>query len=457
MKNFFYILSFLLLLNACQTTKKDSKPDYEILSGNIRNSPVNKFTLKDVFNKKTAEIQLDEQGNFSDTLHLPEAYYKMNLGNQYTWMYLKPGDSLKINIDYNDFDQSLTYQGKGSNINNYLAAKMLKGIELRSKTSYKYVGNLKEKDFLRFTDSVFSIYNRMLSGVKEEKEFVKLEKFKNKVHKNSFLAQYPILRRYMLNDPNFKVSKNYPKVFEGIDPSDSTFTIIPQGNQYLSDNIDYLITKGENTEEVEPFLRLKAIDSLVNNPEMKEYLAKKQAKYYISYTKNLEGFYQLITKIIKNPETLQNIKEKYNNLKAISPGTASPDFTAYDINGKEYHLKDFAGKTLYIDLWATWCSPCRAEIPYLEKLKEKYKGKAINFLSLDVYDDKAKWEKMIKDNKMGGWQLINTDRDMPFLKKYVVDGIPRFIFLDKEGKIIDANAPRPSEKKLIELLDRYID
>jgi len=73
-----------------------------------------------------------------------------------------------------------------------------------------------------------------------------------------------------------------------------------------------------------------------------------------------------------------------------------------------------------------------------------------------VYDKKDKWEQMVKQQKMEGWQLISTDREMPFLKKYVVDGIPRFILLDAEGKIIDANAPRPSDKHLADLIDKTL-
>ncbi|WP_369692198.1 TlpA family protein disulfide reductase [Formosa haliotis] len=76
-------------------------------------------------------------------------------------------------------------------------------------------------------------------------------------------------------------------------------------------------------------------------------------------------------------------------------------------------------------------------------------------ISTDKQKDKAKWKKMIADEKLGGIQLI-TDNDFntKFISDYKIMGIPQFILLDPEGNIVKANAPRPSEKELIELFDQ---
>nr|WP_235817933.1 thioredoxin family protein [Formosa haliotis] len=76
-------------------------------------------------------------------------------------------------------------------------------------------------------------------------------------------------------------------------------------------------------------------------------------------------------------------------------------------------------------------------------------------MSTDKQKDKAKWKKMIADEKLGGIQLI-TDNDFntKFISDYKIMGIPQFILLDPEGNIVKANAPRPSEKELIELFDQ---
>jgi len=284
-----------------------------------------------------------------------------------------------------------------------------------------------------------------------------LEKFRNTVKKSVHISQYQPVKRYLTHNDSYEVPDDFPKAFDGIDINDERFLKIPNGEQYVSNYLGVLLSEKNGKDGYDPYDKLQMIDKEIKNSQLKESLALKEASYNLLYTDQLEAFYQLFDKMVKNDSLKQPVKEKYENIKSMSPGVPSPDFTAYDINGKEYHLKDFAGKALYIDLWATWCGPCRAEIPYLEKLKKQYKGKDINFLSLDVYDKKDKWEQMIKEKKMDGWQLINTDREMPFLKKYVVDGIPRFILLDKEGKIVDANAPRPSSgEELTGLIDKTI-
>ena len=127
----------------------------------------------------------------------------------------------------------------------------------------------------------------------------------------------------------------------------------------------------------------------------------------------------------------------------LKAGDASPVFKYKDINGKEVSLSDLKGKYVYIDVWATWCPPCRAELPHLKKLEEAMKGKNIVFVSISVDKDKAAWEKMVKEQQLGGIQL-HTGGDRGLLNAYEIKGIPRFILLDKEGKIVNPNMSRPS-------------
>jgi thiol-disulfide isomerase/thioredoxin len=141
---------------------------------------------------------------------------------------------------------------------------------------------------------------------------------------------------------------------------------------------------------------------------------------------------------------------------SIKKGADSPKFNYPDTNGKNVSLDDFKGKYVYVDVWATWCGPCKGEIPFLKKLDEEYKGKKIVFvsLSIDEMKNKDKWLKMVKDENLQGVQIMadkawNSD----FVKAYNIRGIPRFILIDKEGKILNDNAPRPSNPNLKELFN----
>ena len=157
---------------------------------------------------------------------------------------------------------------------------------------------------------------------------------------------------------------------------------------------------------------------------------------------------------LKNYYTEQYIEKHYLTLK-LGKGINSPKFVDYEnYAGGSTSLDDLKGKYVYIDLWATWCPPCKAEIPYLEKVEKEFHGKNIAFvsISLDVLKARETWRKMVADKELTGIQLY-AKGSKDFTDAYKVKSIPRFILIDTEGKIINADAPRPSKPELTELLN----
>ncbi|MFY7671970.1 TlpA family protein disulfide reductase [Tenacibaculum sp. MEBiC06402] len=143
--------------------------------------------------------------------------------------------------------------------------------------------------------------------------------------------------------------------------------------------------------------------------------------------------------------------------KKLAKGLVSPVFENYEnFKGGTTSLSDLKGKYVYIDLWATWCIPCKKEIPFLKEVEKKFHDKNIEFVSISI--DKSKdhdaWKKMVSDESLTGMQLFaDNDWKSKFIKDYMVATIPRFILIDTKGNIIDSNAPRPSDPKLIELFN----
>lgn len=138
--------------------------------------------------------------------------------------------------------------------------------------------------------------------------------------------------------------------------------------------------------------------------------------------------------------------------KSANGKVKCPSFRFKDINGKEVALEDFRGKYVYIDCWATWCGPCKAELPALQKLEEKYKDRNIVFVSISSDKDKKAWEKMVKLDKLGGVQL-NIDGDHSFHSAMKINSIPRFMLIDPEGYFVSDNATRPSNSQTEILFD----
>lgn len=200
---------------------------------------------------------------------------------------------------------------------------------------------------------------------------------------------------------------------------------------------------------------------LMDLPELD--FRSKVSNFVDDFNKRFEGASLDSTFVANQKQSIAGLEKyltkMYNDkqyiAKNLAKGAESPKFVDYENNaGGTTSLDDLKGKYVYIDLWATWCQPCKNEIPFLKKVEEKYHNKNIEFVSISVdrQKDYETWKKMIVDKELSGIQLYAKE-DKAFMDAYKVSGIPRFILLDPEGKIVDSNAPRPSNPKLVELFE----
>lgn len=139
--------------------------------------------------------------------------------------------------------------------------------------------------------------------------------------------------------------------------------------------------------------------------------------------------------------------------------TPSPSFDFENHKGGKTSLESLKGKYVYIDVWATWCGPCRAEIPHLKNLEEKFHGKNVEFVSIsaDQIKDHDKWKQFVTDKGLQGIQLFaDKSFESDFIKAYGINSIPRFILIDPKGMIINSDADRPSNPKLEEQLNSLL-
>ena len=157
-------------------------------------------------------------------------------------------------------------------------------------------------------------------------------------------------------------------------------------------------------------------------------------------------------RFVKTPELIDSFETLYDKWNNISEGSPSPIFNAIDVNGNKFSLADFSGKYLYIDVWAIWCGPCRIEIPHMKELEERYHGKDITFVSISCDADLEAWKSRVNEG-MTGVQL-HFDEGDNFMDDYIITGIPRFILLDREGKIISSDMSRPSDQETAVKLDQ---
>jgi thiol-disulfide isomerase/thioredoxin len=130
------------------------------------------------------------------------------------------------------------------------------------------------------------------------------------------------------------------------------------------------------------------------------------------------------SKTLPGSQKLQGEKIK---LKAI-------DFKLKDLKGNDVSLSDFKGKKVFLNFWATWCPPCRKEMPEMEAYYQKIKDSDVVMLVVNLGENKSTVENFIKDNKYNFPVLLDTDNKAAV--DYRIASIPTSFFIDKDGNII---------------------
>ena len=201
----------------------------------------------------------------------------------------------------------------------------------------------------------------------------------------------------------------------------------------------------------------------VTDPTVLHALLDDCGEYTLTYGKDIadiDRFWKSYCEMAGGDSTLiRKYQDKVVAIKAIKKGKEAPDFTFSDRDGKSYHLKDFRGKVLYIDCWATWCGPCCKEIPFLEKRVEEYKDNdKVRFISISMDSNKQAWmNKLDKDKPQWEQFIVSKEEHKALSKAYGISGIPRFLVINANGTIANGDAFRPSDEKFHEQLDEIIN
>lgn len=147
------------------------------------------------------------------------------------------------------------------------------------------------------------------------------------------------------------------------------------------------------------------------------------------------------------------------SLAQVEEGQMAPDFTLQNLKGETVSLKDFKGRIVVLDFWATWCLPCRYSLPELAELEKKYRDKGVIFLGLSIDDPDSydnEYVAEFKDRYKVEYQVLRANTGMVASYLGTEDvRIPAFLILDKEGKINKKHTGFEQgiiEKTLLELL-----
>lgn len=127
------------------------------------------------------------------------------------------------------------------------------------------------------------------------------------------------------------------------------------------------------------------------------------------------------------------------------------DFTLKDLQGKSWTLRQLAGKVVLVNFWATWCPPCRKEMPDLDALYKRFRGKGLVILAISD-EDREKVAPFIAAGKFSYPILLDTGRHVN--DEFIVQGIPKSFVYDRSGKMVAQSIDMRTQKQFLEMLGR---
>ncbi|MCU4173610.1 TlpA family protein disulfide reductase [Carboxylicivirga sp. N1Y90] len=417
------------------------------LKGELRNFQsevsLSKGTPEAQLLKENIQFKTDEQNKFELNFELDEPAY-FNLGRN--TLYLSPGDNLELSLDM-DAPLDAVFSGTGAEACDYLKER-----PFPKAGSYLYGTDIMEGD-----PSAIELGKRVAKHIKNKQE--KLDAL------NNVSAQFKKMEhgRILFDGANTLMSFGYRDAYAKKVPQEEMAQYADSITNLFQSDITSYLAGGHDKD----YLNIGAYLS-VSSACIKQLGEDKMDAEILDFLKVQELIYLLnrkgpIADVLsqKNEQEPQLRTDKYKGIlnqafgkyNKLIPGQKAQNFEMTSIDGKVITLDDLKGKILVIDVWATWCGPCKAESPHFEALADKYQSDKMEFISLSIDSSEKPWKKYLAEHAKTSTQYI-TPR--PRLKAYELMTVPRFMIISDDGLIIDAFAPVPSDKAFEAMIQKLI-
>lgn len=414
-------------------------------------------TIKINFNEGTDQVQLQINGEaipiesdmngkaiFKTKISTPQYVQLLRISKRPELLYIFPDDELEVTIAGKTYGK-LEFKGKHAKLNAYLV----------NSENIKVGGgfNLDEADYINFLRSRVEETIKRMEDQGFEESFTQKEKKRIAVKIYTSMVGYPNIKRR--TDRNFQASDTFYKYVNSQLFEDEKMLSIKEYTDFIEYMFRMLATKDLENYNAFDYSNetLNYVIANVKNKKIKTHLINFYAYDYLKRNGILEA--EPITKIfkqyVKDSEKRKIYDETWETWARITPGRLMPELNFTDINGQSVSLTSLRGKYIYIDVWATWCKPCIAEIPNLKKMEHRLADKNIVFLSISVDKDRDAWVKMVKEDNFTGMQWHSPSRE--FSEELMIVSIPRFILIDPQGKIVEANVSRPDRDETYKLFE----
>lgn len=455
MKKIVTSIAVISLLAACGEKAAEGKVDYAVLSGKVSSVDAkgeNQKLLLLQNDEVVKEIPVQADGTFRDTIREigdNHFYYLVENPAVQTPLYLANGTNMELTL--NEEVSKTMVSGSQTKQTQYLIERN-SFINDRINGADSNLFGQKPQEFKENVKAFFAELDKKLKAYGFDEEFVKNQEKWTNYKFVEYLTIFPTYHRYTSGDEAILPDDFYAER-DGIDYDNAEeFRTIDTYRDLVRSKFYTIINNPNDAENIKKFI--SEVNALKSD-NIRADLAKGTFQLISPNSTVNKEIFDFINKNVTDEKVKEAAKKAYDVATKLTSGSPSPKFSNYEnFNGGTTSLDDFKGKVTYIDIWATWCLPCRGEIPALKELEKKFHGKDVAFVSISIDQNKDEWKEFVKSEDLKGVQLFAENAfESQFIQDYGIRQIPTFIIIDKEGKIVNADAPRPSSDEITGLLE----
>lgn len=455
MKKIVTSIAVISLLAACGEKAAEGKVDYAVLSGKVSSVDAkgeNQKLLLLQNDEVVKEIPVQADGTFRDTIREigdNHFYYLVENPAVQTPLYLANGTNMELTL--NEEVSKTMVSGSQTKQTQYLIERN-SFINDRINGADSNLFGQKPQEFKENVKAFFAELDKKLKAYGFDEEFVKNQEKWTNYKFVEYLTIFPTYHRYTSGNEAILPDDFYAER-DGIDYDNAEeFRTIDTYRDLVRSKFYTIINNPNDAENIKKFI--SEVNALKSD-NIRADLAKGTFQLISPNSTVNKEIFDFINKNVTDEKVKEAAKKAYDVATKLIPGSPSPKFSNYEnFNGGTTSLDDFKGKVTYIDIWATWCLPCRGEIPALKELEKKFHGKDVAFVSISIDQNKDEWKEFVKSEDLKGVQLFAENAfESQFIQDYGIRQIPTFIIIDKEGKIVNADAPRPSSDEITGLLE----
>ncbi len=455
-------ISIIFIALAWWINRPDTLKPYNktVIAGTIKSDkPVQNIVLLQAPAFDTVLLMSVQNGKFKGDISTPldPGIYFLRGGSYRSQVFFGRNDSLHIAIS--------------STGGNYYKEKIT-GTRIAEN---EFLSNRREANFYMLTNEAYNFdpdeYQRQ---VKMEwlEESEKIDKFKtidNLTPREDFIkAQKSMLAIKLLD----LVENYYPKVFAVYHPNKQLkyspgileklhkeADIDQSGLAMYADYRNFIKEGLRNNSGGNDSLFLASLKTSVKDTKTRDYVLFDVIQQDIlrikDSVKRVEMFNRSLS-LVSDNKLKADLTGKMVRMQGLRRGQKAPRFLAESLNQSDFDLSHLSNRYVVIDVWATWCAPCKKESPYFEDLADRYTTEQLAFVSVSIDENKNAWRMEAANKKGRVLQLWAKNAEEDFGKYFAVASIPRFMLIDPRGNFLYAELPPPSDPEFEAILQKEI-